>query len=86
MAQKYPIDYEEFETIKAMGYTIHKKSPWHFRIRQEDSHKFIDVFPTTRKFCSYNNGQFSSSLKYTNLVEVVEAYLDTFSTFIKEQK
>lgn len=69
---KYPIDEQEFTTLKEMGYQVHEFMPWHFRISKYEDEDYIDVFPTTRVWLMYRKGDYTGKGNYENLIDLIE--------------
>lgn len=76
--KKYPVNPEDFGVLEEMGYTVEKLTMYQYRI-DRGKKKFVDVFPTTRKFCVKNGDIMSKGKSYTNLIEMIENELDEFS-------
>lgn len=47
-----------------MGYIVEQKSPYHFRIRQEENDNFIDFWPTRKKYVKNINSVMHWPVQY----------------------
>ena len=70
--RKYKVVEEEFNELKEMSYEVKEFTPWHFRISKEEKDIYLDIFPTTRVFTKYQNGEYKGKGNYVDLLELVE--------------
>ena len=75
--KRFRVNQDEFREVMNMGYVVEKKTFWHYRIFKNYD-LFLDVFPTTRVWCLFEDKKYVTKGNYDDLLEVVETKLDSF--------